>query len=180
MTAGAPDRCGPRRTPRLERWVHHLAAAAVGLSGMAYGFMKYLMEPDPDSFSVVSHPFQPHALHVHVLSAPVLVLAFGLLLRDHAVERAGNRGWTRARRSGLFVLFVLVPMTASGYLLQTATSQSWLRALAWIHGLSGLAFLGGAAGHLLAARLRPGAGRDPQGGEVPAPGRRRRAGWTSS
>ena len=44
--------------------------------------MRYLMEPT-DLFSVVNHPWQPTLQHLHVLVAPLMVFAVGLIWKKH-------------------------------------------------------------------------------------------------
>ena len=54
---------------RTEAWFVHLSTLLVGITGVIYAIMRYLMEPT-DPFSVVNHPWQPTLQHLHVLVAP--------------------------------------------------------------------------------------------------------------
>lgn len=157
VTARRPERGrgpSPLRTPLAERILHHAAALTVGLSGLAYAWMKYLTAPPENAFSVVNHPLQPTALHLHVLSAPVLVFAVGILWRDHVWARLRNSGRRRGRASGTALTLLLVPMIASGYLLQTTTSEALHTVLVGTHLVTGGAWLVGYAAHAVSA-LRP-------------------------
>ncbi len=53
--------------------------------------MKFLME-SADEWAVVNHPWQPHVQHLHVLAAPLLVFACGLLWKNHVLEKMRGDG----------------------------------------------------------------------------------------
>ena len=67
---------------RSERLFLHVANGLVGGTGLVYAAMRYLMNPT-DEWSVVNHPWQPHVQHLHVLVAPLLVFAAGLIWSRH-------------------------------------------------------------------------------------------------
>ena len=146
------------RTPAFDRWANHLAALLVGGIGVVLAVMKYLLEPPPDAFTVVNHPWQPAALHLHVLASPLLLLALGLLLRPHVASRLARRGFRRSRRSGLGLAAVLAPLVASGYLLQPASGEGSRRALVAIHLAGGLGWIALHVAHAVVARRRRPAG----------------------
>src|SRR5262249_18552710 len=92
----------------LERSLVHASTLAVAATGLAYAAFKHLMVND-DPFSAVNHPLQPWALKLHVLAAPVLVFAVGMIFKDHVVAKYRN-GVTRAsRRSGVLLLATTLP-----------------------------------------------------------------------
>jgi hypothetical protein len=143
---------------RFDRALFHLANALVGVTGLVYAVMRYLLEPS-EPFAVVNHPAQPLVQHLHVWTAPLLVFAFGHFFLHHAW--AGWRGGVReGRRTGLLMLALGAPMIGSGYFLQTATHETWRRICIALHVVTGLFWLLGAAGHwivhLRAARGRAG------------------------
>jgi uncharacterized membrane protein YjfL (UPF0719 family) len=107
-----------------------------------------------DPFSVLGHPWQPHALAVHVLVGPVVVFAIGLIMRQHIIERLKNGKRSQGRLSGLMTIGLAAPMVASGYLLQVSTAQEWRRVLGWAHLATGMLFALLFGAHLLAAALR--------------------------
>lgn len=140
---------------RAERWLAQLSNLAVACTGLAYAAMKYLLEPS-DPFSVINHPLQPLMLTLHLLSAPLLVLAAGVLWRGHAAERLrSNR--TAGRISGLGLALVFLPMALSGYMLQTAAAPGWRHAWLAVHLAASAAWILLFLGHMasfLAGRMR--------------------------
>ena len=141
------------RTTPVERLLNHAAVLLVGLSGLLLAGMKYGLSPPEDPFTVVNHPLQPRMLHLHILVGPLLILAVGMMIRDHIVARLRHRTSRRGRRSGVLAVALFVPMIASGYLLQVVTSTGARRLLVWMHVTSGILYLAVYLGHLLATRL---------------------------
>jgi len=137
---------------RLERWTVWGSTVLVTLSGVIYAWMKYLLHPVAE-FAVINHPLQPLLLKLHILTAPVLVFAIGLIATRHILPRLAARIPT-GRRSGLVAALVVVPMIFTGYLIQAVTHVPLLTALGWSHLGLGLLFGTAAAAHALAARLR--------------------------
>ena len=136
---------------RWEAWTNHLAIAAVSLSGLAYGVMKYLMtNPDPDSR--LGHPWQPWALRIHVLAAPIAVFGLGLLFRRHALARLFG-GEVEGRRSGSLMTWLFVPLCFSGYLIQAITGEAARRWTGWTHAAVGLFFAAAYVFHPRRSRL---------------------------
>ena len=109
-------------TPREARF-SHVATLVVGVTGLVYGWMRYFAEPE-DPFAVVNHPAQPFFLHAHIVAAPLVVFAVGLIWRDHVWKRIRS-GFRLRRKSGLSLAAVVFPMIASGYLLQVAETERW-------------------------------------------------------
>lgn len=122
-----------------------------GGTGAVYWWMKHMMTPS-DPWAAINHPLQPWMLKAHILAAPVLVFALGLVAGEHiwARFRAGIR---RGRRSGLLAMGALVPMVLSGYLIPTVTAPLWLGVLGWIHVGSGVAYVAGMVAHLQRFRV---------------------------
>ena len=116
---------------RLEAWLVHVATLLVGATGVVYAWMRYLLAP-AEPFAVVNHPLQPAVQHLHVWAAPLLVFAAGVIWREH-VWKHWRRGIRARRRSGLSLVLTIVPMVASGYLIQTAVSPGWRTAWVAIH-----------------------------------------------
>ncbi len=136
---------------RLEAWFLHIATLLVGGGGLVYAWMRYLVRPD-DTFAVVNHPWQPAVQHLHVVAAPLLVFAIGLIWKAHAWPGVRLRVATR-RKSGLALFATAAPMIASGYLLQTATVPGWRQAWLGIHLVASALWLGGYLAHQVSARL---------------------------
>jgi hypothetical protein len=51
--------------------------------------------------------------------------------------------------------FLILPMVASGYLVQVATAPIWRLGFAWVHGVASLLFLVSYLGHGLRAWMKP-------------------------
>ena len=119
----------------------HVSNLLVGGTGLVYAWMLYLVKPT-DPYAVVNHPWQPQTQHLHILVAPLLVFTAGLVWRRH-VWSQWRRGIAQGRWSGLSQVFLLVPMIASGYLLQTAVDGGWRKVWIAVHlAASGLWLLG--------------------------------------
>ena len=127
--------------PAFERLLQHGSTLLVGASGLVYAWMRYLLPEPEDAFTVARHPLQPTFLEIHILAAPLFVLAVGIILRSHILARLRNPRRRRSRRSGWAATLLLVPMIASGYLLQTSTSEGWRWGLLVAHLASGGLFL---------------------------------------
>jgi hypothetical protein len=122
---------------RWQAWFSHMVTVAVGASGIVYLWMKYFMTTD-DPFSLVNHPLQPYALSLHLLTAPLLVFAFGLIFESHIANRL-RLGTPLNRRSGLISVFTFALMTGSGYGLQISSAASLSRTVLMLHlGSSGV------------------------------------------
>ena len=129
----------------FQRWLLWGSSLLTGVTGLAYWWMKNRMQP-VDLWAVINHPLQPWMLKAHILAAPVMVFAVGLVARDH-VWRHWRGGIRAGGGSGLTAMWVFVPLVATGYLIQAVTHAGWLKALAWAHLATGIAFLGGLVAH---------------------------------
>jgi hypothetical protein len=109
--------------------------------------MKYAMKSD-DPFAVANHPLQPWMLSAHVVAAPFLVFAFGWIFSDHIWPKLIQPGGPN-RPSGLWAMAMIVPMTLSGYFLQTTTNEVILRAMSIAHWATSALFVAAYAGHLV-------------------------------
>lgn len=136
----------------MERWLHHAVNLLVGLTGLVYLVMAWLLTP-PDDWAVVNHPWQPHVQHAHVLVAPLLVFAVGLMWRTHVLLRIKLQGGLRAD-SGALLLLLFVPMVGSGYALQVSAEESWRQGWAWVHVVTGGLWVAGYLVHLLGRQAR--------------------------
>lgn len=139
----------------FERWLLHGSNLLVGGTGLVYAWMIYLARP-ADPYSLVNHPLQPQAQHLHVLFAPLLIFAAGLVWRQHVWSHF-RRGVPARRRSGLSLILMLVPMVASGYLIQTAVDDQWRKTWVGIHLVTSGLWIVAYAGHqipALVARMR--------------------------
>ena len=134
----------------MKRWavvLNHLACALVGLSGIAYGVMKYFMA-GVDLDSRAGHPWQQPMLKLHVLSAPFLVFALGLVLSGHALKRL-REGEDPGRASGAGLLMFAAPLVLTGPLVQVLTGDAARQWTGWIHAALGVVYVLAYAAHLL-------------------------------
>jgi hypothetical protein len=126
---------------RFERASLWASTLAVSLTGLGFTWAKYFASND-DPWAVVNHPLEPWLLKLHVISAPLFVFAVGLVTTRHIVAHLRS-GTPAGRRTGLVMVGTIVPMVATGYLLQVVTLPGWLLPLAVGHIAAGILFLGG-------------------------------------
>ena len=132
---------------RWELFFHNASVIAVGLSGVVYGVLKYFMAgADPDSR--IGNPWAQPTLKAHVLSAPFLVFAFGLVISSHALKRF-RAGEPDGRVTGIALLWIAAPVVLSGYLVQVLTGGAARTWTGWIHTAIGVLYLSGYVAHLL-------------------------------
>jgi hypothetical protein len=131
-------------TRTTNRWFH-AANVLVITTGCVYAWTRYFCTPS-DPFAVVNHPLQPHALHLHVLSAPLLVLMIGVFWQPHAWTKFRSRSPV-SRRSGLVLLVNAIPMIASGFLIQTSVLPLWRNLWIGVHLVASACWLVGSLVH---------------------------------
>ena len=115
---------------RMEARFLHVANLLVAVTGIGYAVYRWLVPPLNEY--ALAHPGQAAWQHVHVLSAPLLLFGIGLIWRTH-IWRFFRSPIPARRRTGWLLLFLVVPMVASGYLLQTSVSDGWRTAWSWVH-----------------------------------------------
>lgn len=153
----------------FERWSLWITTVLTGGTGLAYWYVKYFLEPS-QPWAVINHPIQPWLLKAHIVVAPLLVFAVGMVMLGH-IWRHFLAGVRWGRRSGLTAMLSLAPMVLTGYAIQVLTHEGWLRAMAWSHIAFGGLYL---LGFVLHARVfrgpPPKNGRsDPGSSERPSP-----------
>ena len=134
----------------MKRWelvLLHVSTLAVAISGLVYGFMKYFLTgSDPDS--PLGHSWQPGALKAHVLAAPFLVFALGLIARGHALPK-WRSGEPPGKTTGGSLLALAAPLILSGYAVQVLTGELARKGTGWGHAAAGAAFAASYVLHLL-------------------------------
>ena len=128
----------------------HVSNALVGGTGIVYAWMRYFARA-ADEFAVVNHPLQPTFQQLHILAAPLLVFASGLIFQRHILARVRS-GFRPRRPTGLLLASLLVPMIASGYLLQTSSTEPWRTVWIAVHLATSVLWIAGYAIHLLSPR----------------------------
>lgn len=137
---------------KFEKVVVWGSTATVTVTGVAYGCMKYLLQP-ADAFAIVNHPWQPFMLKLHIVSAPVLIFGIGMILMRHIWPHF-RAGLKRGRRSGISSGLITIPLIATGYAIQVMTSASWLTFVGYVHFGLGIVFGVAALAHAIATRRR--------------------------
>lgn len=136
----------------------HLCVLLTAATGVVFAWMKYFMTSS-DEFAVANHPLQPHMLSAHVVVAPLLVFGLGWIFSDHIWPKFRGNG-SPNRRSGLWSMVMIVPMTLSAYLMQISTNESLHEAMKWLHIVSSGLFTVAYVVHLI-AKPRSAQRRDP-------------------
>lgn len=140
----------------------HGLSLGVAVTGFAYLWMKYFIEPQ-DPFALVNHPWQITMLNFHVIASPLLILVFGIVFNSHVMKKL-RAARLPNRRSGYLSLATFAVMLFSGYLLQVTISEAWLRALVVVHVASGAVFTLSYGAHLVVS-LRLARARERQGAD---------------
>ena len=132
---------------RWERWSFNALNIAVAATGIAYFYMKYLLATD-DPFAVINHAWQSSMLSFHVITAPLLILLFGIVFRAHTLKKLQSL-YQPDRRTGWISLLSFSIMAFSGYLLQVIADPAWLSTLVVTHVATSVVFLVGYSTHLV-------------------------------
>ena len=82
----------------------------------------------------------PWLLKAHILAAPVLLFALGLITVDH-IWKNYRCLVPAGRRSGIAATWLMAPMVATGYLIQVVTAVGWLSAFGWAHLGAGVLYM---------------------------------------
>lgn len=136
----------------FQKWLLWGSSFATAATGVVYWWMDQMLEP-VNEWAAINHPLQPWVLKAHIVVAPVLVFAVGVIAVDHIWKHL--RSSIRiGRPSGLTMFWVLGPMILSGYLIQAVTHQAWLTALVWIHLATGVVYAVAVVWHHVVFRRR--------------------------
>lgn len=119
------------RTQRV--WLH-VSIGITAVTGIVFAVMKYFLE-GADDFAVVNHPLQPHMLSIHVVVAPIALFVLGWTFSNHMLPKT-RYGDDTGRKSGTSAMWLIVPMTLSGYLLQVSVDETLRLAMAAAHWIS--------------------------------------------
>lgn len=142
---------------RAQTWFVHLANLLVAGTGALWTWMLFAVEPT-DEFALQNHPLQDETQALHVLTAPLVLLALGIVWAVHAGPYLMS-GMRARRRTGLALVALSAPLCASGYLLQVSVDETWRAVWSWLHLVTGGAWIAGYLVHQLAPRrARTGSG----------------------
>ncbi len=146
---------------RLQAVMLHGSNLLVGGTGILWWFLHHGFEND-DPYSVVSHPLEPTMHELHVLFAPWLLFALGWVLDSHVLPKLRS-GISARRRSGILLLAQVVPMAASGYLLQISETPAWQAMWRWTHWVTSALWVLAYVAHLFSRRVHAEAEADAHG-----------------
>ncbi len=131
----------------------HLSTLAIGLTGLAWAWMRYLWDAGPEPMDpellmewTGIHPWEPTMRTLHLLAAPFSVFAVGVIWQSHVAPRI-MKPWAR-RRTGLALVLLFGPMVLSGVLLQTASTADARTLWVWVHAITGGLWFFGYGAHL--------------------------------
>lgn len=146
---------------RFQRLFLWWSSATTAVSGLSYGWMKYLLKP-AQPWAAVNHPLEPWMLKLHILTAPLMIFSVGLIASNHIWRHWKSRLPT-GRRTGVLTGAAFGPLVLTGYLIQAVTVPWALEGLTWIHVGLGLSCTAGLFMHRLFVRRR----RAPRPGRLP-------------
>ena len=135
---------------RLQRHVLWWSTGLTFLTGAVYGWMKYMLEP-LDEWAVINHPLQPLVLKLHIVVAPTMVFAVGMVALSH-IWPLWRSGLPRGRTTGIWTALTFGPLVLTGSLIQSVTAPGWLTVVTWVHVTLGLLCAGLFAGHRVMVR----------------------------
>ncbi len=137
---------------RFHRWFLYGSTIVTAASGLTYFVMKRFLESS-DPWAVINHPLEPWALKLHILSAPLMLFATGLITTQH-IWRSLKSSLPTGRHSGRAASYAFVPLVLSGYLIQAITSPLTLEVLAWAHLALGVVAAGAIGAHRVTLHSR--------------------------
>jgi uncharacterized membrane protein YidH (DUF202 family) len=114
-------------------WLH-VSIGITAITGIVFAAMKYFMQTS-DEFAVVNHPLQPWMLSAHVVVAPLALFILGWTFSNHMLPKK-RFGDDTGRKSGTSAMWLIVPMAASGYLLQVSVDERLRQAMAIAHWIT--------------------------------------------
>lgn len=129
----------------FQKWSVWVTSFLTVATGVAYFVTKYMVSGG-DGYSVVNHPWQPVFLKAHIVVSPALLFALGVIAVDHVWDHIVT-GVRVSRRTALVTVVSVVPMVATGYLIQVLTSAGWVRAMAVAHIVFGALYAVGLGAH---------------------------------
>lgn len=121
---------------RFQRWFLYVTTALATLSGVGYFYMKRFLTP-LEPWAVINHPLEPWFLKAHILTAPLMLFAVGLITTQH-IWRSLKSSLPTGRKTGLAATIAFGPLVLTGYLIQTVASPMAIDVLGWTHLVLGL------------------------------------------
>ena len=109
---------------RFEKWMLWTSFALTAITGVGLLWTKYFMHTT-DPWAVINHPLQPWLLKGHIVAAPALVFALGLISSKHIWQHFKAR-LVVGRRTGTITVLMGGLMILTGYLIQVVTQDASL------------------------------------------------------
>lgn len=127
----------PKLSDRLKKalWI---TTTGLLVSGLAYLYMKHF-GTSADPFSAIHHPWQNHAIKIHIFIAAIFLFVFGMFVVDHLIPKIKHQV-TTGKKSGWISFWTSITMCLSGYALQIFHQELVHTIFVWIHCLSGVLF----------------------------------------
>jgi len=143
-------------TPAQSRFQNASNSAVIATGLWLYWSKNFAEKTDP--YSNVGGPGEVLAHNTHILAAPFLVFAAGLLWKIHIWPRFQQLSLSKMGilkgMSGLFMLLTLVPMILSGALIQVTTGEAARKIWIGIHVFSSLIWVAASLFHLIKGKAR--------------------------
>jgi hypothetical protein len=127
---------------RFDTRLQHISNVLAITSGLLFAIAKYFPSVFPgsapvDEYSRAGSPWEPILHNAHILVVPLLLFACGVIWKSHIVPKwrsvLGSHHTVRKKWSGLSLLFVAIPMIATGYLIQVSVNEQLRYAFVVIH-----------------------------------------------
>lgn len=117
--------------------VINIIISVIGLIYFCYDFFLKVETP----FGLRPHPQTSSLLHLHIITAPLLLIIFGVLWKGHIYPKL-TKNQTKRKKSGITILIFFSLMSISGYMLQLALGLEIDKTLGLFHtGISLLWFI---------------------------------------
>jgi len=114
---------------KLYTFTHYITYLTV-IHGSIYGIYKYFLKVESE-YGLRPHQMQGVWQGVHIFLSPLLIFIFGILFKEHIVKM--YKSATRKRKTGLSLVFLMIAMILSGYLIQIIYAKEPKVLIAYIH-----------------------------------------------
>ncbi len=118
----------------------NFSGIAASATGLTIGYYRYFAPAVHDEFSNAARPEETLFRILHLLSIPLLMLALGSVLAQHALPFLKARGAAgrRKRVTGLLLTFGTLVLIYSGSVLQVLTGETLRKFSGYFHAGVGL------------------------------------------
>lgn len=98
----------------LYRYTHIITFLTI-IHGLFFYIIKGYFQIETD-YGIRPHPYQAHAQAIHIVLSPLWIFIFGVLFKDHILEKLKNSKFKKL--SGVSSVVFSLLMVLSGYLVQ--------------------------------------------------------------